>query len=135
MGRCAKLFTTYAYDFLHMFEIAVSAAWEKAPAGCGAPPAQKISAIELVLSKDGSVVEPLPTPRPGGSNKVGMLAWQLTLYTPEYPAGRDVIVIANDITYATGTFGPPEADVVVVVVVVVLLLLLFLLLLLTLPPP
>mgnify|MGYP007000379600 CR=1 len=33
-----KLFTTYAYDFLHMFEIAISAAWEKAPAACGTPP-------------------------------------------------------------------------------------------------
>ena len=28
--------------------------------------------------------------------------------TPEYPKGRDVIVIANDITFQIGSFGPKE---------------------------
>lgn len=28
--------------------------------------------------------------------------------TPEYPAGRSVIVIANDITHQIGSFGPAE---------------------------
>jgi acetyl-CoA carboxylase carboxyltransferase component len=32
----------------------------------------------------------------------------MTLYTPEYPTGRDIIVIANDITYLIGSFGPGE---------------------------
>jgi len=37
-----------------------------------------------------------------------MLAWLLTLYTPECPAGRELVLIANDITWANGTFGPKE---------------------------
>ena len=37
-----------------------------------------------------------------------MLAWRLTLLTPEYPEGREVIVIANDITHMIGSFGPVE---------------------------
>ena len=30
------------------------------------------------------------------------------MLTPEYPEGRDVIVIANDITHQIGSFGPQE---------------------------
>ena len=83
----------------------------QAPAACGPPPATKMDAVELVLSKDGKEVVPLPEPRPFGSNKVGMLAFLLTLYTPEYPSGRPLVIIANDITYANGTFGPMEDEV------------------------
>jgi len=109
--KCLKLATTYAYDYLALFELSVSAAWEQAPAACGPPPATKMDAVELVLSKDGKEVVPLPEPRPFGSNKVGMLAFLLTLYTPEYPSGRPLVIIANDITYANGTFGPMEDEV------------------------
>ena len=37
-----------------------------------------------------------------------MVAWRLTLYTPQYPDGRDVILIGNDITHQIGSFGPSE---------------------------
>lgn len=37
-----------------------------------------------------------------------MVAWRMTLHTPEYPDGRDAIVICNDITYQIGSFGPLE---------------------------
>lgn len=37
-----------------------------------------------------------------------MVAWQMTLKTPECPEGRDIIVISNDITYKIGSFGPAE---------------------------
>ena len=40
--------------------------------------------------------------------QVGMLAWRVTMNTPEYPEGRDIIVIANDITINVGTFGVQE---------------------------
>ena len=40
--------------------------------------------------------------------QVGMVAWRMTLKTPEFPDGRDVIVIANDITHLIGSFGPRE---------------------------
>lgn len=37
-----------------------------------------------------------------------MVAWRLTLFTPHYPNGRDIIVIGNDITTQIGSFGPQE---------------------------
>ena len=37
-----------------------------------------------------------------------MVAWKITLYTPEYPQGRSVVWIANDITCSNGSFGPKE---------------------------
>uniref|UniRef100_A0A8B9CRS0 Acetyl-CoA carboxylase alpha n=1 Tax=Anser brachyrhynchus TaxID=132585 RepID=A0A8B9CRS0_9AVES len=40
--------------------------------------------------------------------QIGMVAWKMTLKTPEYPEGRDIIVIGNDITYRIGSFGPQE---------------------------
>eukprot|EP00553_Chaetoceros_curvisetus_P009033 CAMPEP_0204634770 /NCGR_PEP_ID=MMETSP0717-20131115/30037_1 /ASSEMBLY_ACC=CAM_ASM_000666 /TAXON_ID=230516 /ORGANISM="Chaetoceros curvisetus" /LENGTH=82 /DNA_ID=CAMNT_0051653313 /DNA_START=15 /DNA_END=259 /DNA_ORIENTATION=+ len=30
--------------------------------------------------------------------------------TPEYPEGRDVVFIANDVTVQSGSFGVPEDD-------------------------
>ncbi|MEQ2177551.1 hypothetical protein GOODEAATRI_004757 [Goodea atripinnis] len=37
-----------------------------------------------------------------------MVAWRMTLRTTEYPAGREIIVISNDITHKIGSFGPQE---------------------------
>src|SRR5690606_29946921 len=38
----------------------------------------------------------------------GMVGWLLTARTPEYPSGRRFVIIANDITYKIGSFGPQE---------------------------
>lgn len=43
-----------------------------------------------------------------GENDIGMVAWKFTIKTPEYPAGRQFIFIANDITNGIGAFGPKE---------------------------
>lgn len=63
--------------------------------------------VELVLDAETEtrLVEQKRVP---GENNVGMVAWRLTLYTPEYPEGRDIIVIANDTTHMIGSFGPRE---------------------------
>ena len=37
-----------------------------------------------------------------------MVAWHMTLKTPECPAGRDIVLIANDITFKIGSFGTQE---------------------------
>lgn len=37
-----------------------------------------------------------------------MVAWRIVLATPEYPEGREIIVIANDLTYLIGSFGIQE---------------------------
>ena len=46
--------------------------------------------------------------RPPGKNDVGMVAWLVTLRTPEYPEGRQLVLIANDITVIAGSFGTRE---------------------------
>lgn len=40
--------------------------------------------------------------RSPGLNDVGMVAWLVTLRTPEYPDGRQLVLIANDITHQVG---------------------------------
>lgn len=37
-----------------------------------------------------------------------MVGWVYTAYTPEAPSGRRIVVIANDITFKIGSFGPAE---------------------------
>eukprot|EP00913_Durusdinium_trenchii_P015034 g14099.t1 len=37
-----------------------------------------------------------------------MLAWRLLLRTPEFPEGRSVVLIANDVTHQAGSFGVQE---------------------------
>ena len=43
-----------------------------------------------------------------GHNTIGIVAWKLDLKTPEYPKGREIVVIANDISHLIGSFGPKE---------------------------
>lgn len=45
-----------------------------------------------------------------GDNKVGMIAFLLTLKTPEYPQGREVVLIGNDVTHQGGSFGVEEHE-------------------------
>ncbi|KJH43390.1 carboxyl transferase domain protein [Dictyocaulus viviparus] len=42
------------------------------------------------------------------NNEAGMVAWKLRLYTPEKPQGYTIVVIANDITFQSGSFATPE---------------------------
>lgn len=63
--------------------------------------------VELIMDSE-TETRLIEQKRVPGENNVGMVAWRLTLYTPEYPEGRDIIVIANDITYQVGSFGPRE---------------------------
>ena len=43
-------------------------------------------------------------------HQVGMVAFRMKMKTPEYPEGRDIIVICNDITHMIGSFGPQEDE-------------------------
>jgi len=107
--------TTYVYDYVELFKINVIAAWKEHKAKCLAsnivykgPTEQEmpntVVAVELDLQK-GKLVKVKRFP---GENTIGMVAWKMTLKTLEYPKGRDLIVIANDITVAIGSFGPKE---------------------------
>jgi acetyl-CoA carboxylase/biotin carboxylase 1 len=65
------------------------------------------SLVELVLDHaSGCLVE---TQRPAGMNDVGMVCWRATLVTDEYPIdGREIVLVANDITHMSGSFSPKE---------------------------
>ncbi|CAH2056096.1 unnamed protein product, partial [Iphiclides podalirius] len=102
--------TTYVYDIPDMFRQSVERRWRECieeGSVDGPPPDNVMSSVELVVEPDGErkVVEVTRLP---GQNTVGMVAWRLTLYTPECPRGRDVVLIANDLTHYMGSFGPHE---------------------------
>ena len=71
-------------------------------------PANVFEAQELLEGEDGEVYL---GKREIGTNKVGMVAWKVTMKTPEYPEGREVVFIANDVTVQSGSFGVPEDEV------------------------
>ncbi|EXJ72846.1 acetyl-CoA carboxylase [Cladophialophora psammophila CBS 110553] len=103
--------TQYVYDFPELFRQAIYNSWNKAVAK-HAPLAESKPEIatcleynELILDDGDNVTE---VSREPGTNNCGMVAWILTAKTPEYPRGRKFIIIANDITYQIGSFGPVE---------------------------
>lgn len=99
--------TTYVYDFPELFHQAIHNEWVRAIRNNPnlKEPHQLVEGKELVLDEDGTLQE---IDRAPGTNTVGMVAWLLTLRTPEYPRGRKVVVIANDITFKIGSFGVAE---------------------------
>ncbi|CAI6341048.1 unnamed protein product [Periconia digitata] len=103
--------TQYVYDFPELFRQATENSWnaavakhphlrEKQP-----PKGECIEYYELVLDDNDNLAE---VNRDPGSNTIGMVGWIITAKTPEYPRGRRFIIIANDITFKIGSFGPQE---------------------------
>ncbi|KAG1770605.1 carboxyl transferase domain-containing protein [Suillus placidus] len=99
--------TTYVYDFPELFSKALHNLWIKARATDSSlsSPKSTLEAKELVLDEHDELAE---VERAPGNNTFGMVAWVFTLRTPEYPSGHKVVVIANNITYKIGSFGPIE---------------------------
>jgi len=113
--------TLFCYDYLTLFGAALKQQWEDharvVRRAYVAPPQDVLECVELVVQKrdgtawtaaDRDVVELAEVRRPPGQNDVSMVAWKAVLKTPEYPAGRTVILIANDITKSAGSFGTRE---------------------------
>ncbi|CAH1987134.1 unnamed protein product [Acanthoscelides obtectus] len=103
--------TTYVYDFPDMFRQMVDKQWkyycrERLSEHVKVPD-KLMDFVELILDPE-TETRLIEQKRVPGENNVGMVAWRLTLNTPEYPDGRDIIVIANDLTYLIGSFGPRE---------------------------
>ncbi|XP_012813279.2 acetyl-CoA carboxylase 1 isoform X2 [Xenopus tropicalis] len=107
--QAQSLGTTYVYDIPEMFRQALIKLWESMEAHAFLPksplPSDVLTYTELVLDDQGQLVHMNRLP---GGNEIGMVAWKMTLKSPEYPDGRDIIVIGNDITYKIGSFGPQE---------------------------
>ncbi|KAE8634245.1 hypothetical protein XENTR_v10002237 [Xenopus tropicalis] len=99
--QAQSLGTTYVYDFPEMFRQALFKLWRSGEKY----PKDILTYTELVLDTQGQLVQLNRLP---GGNEVGMVAFKMNLKTPEYPNGREIIVICNDITYKIGSFGPQE---------------------------
>ncbi|KAG6891561.1 hypothetical protein C0992_004419, partial [Termitomyces sp. T32_za158] len=99
--------TTYVYDFPDLFSKALHNVWVKSRATDPSLNVPKIflESRELVLDEHDQLTE---VDRAPGNNTFGMVAWVFNLRTPEFPMGRKVVVISNDITYKIGSFGPIE---------------------------
>ena len=104
--------TQYVYDFPELFRQAIQNSWKKAVskhpslAEKQPPVGDCIDYNELVLDQD-NLAE---VSRDPGTNTHGMVGWLMNARTPEYPRGRKFVVVANDITYQIGSFGPKEDD-------------------------
>ncbi|KAL7569782.1 hypothetical protein ACA910_005724 [Epithemia clementina (nom. ined.)] len=119
--------TVYCYDLPALFEAAVEQQWEeslvKNQGGSRntSRPLMVMYTTELVVKKRKGVpsrwtiqdyhngdLELIQENRGAGHNDVGMVAWLVTLRTVECPSGRQIILIANDITVKAGSFGTRE---------------------------
>ncbi|KAI1452042.1 acetyl-CoA carboxylase [Annulohypoxylon moriforme] len=109
--RAHLMGTQYVYDFPELFRQAVENTWTRItqtlPSLAVKKPAQGecIDYSELVLDDRDRLIE---VSREPGTNTCGMVGWVINARTPEYPAGRKFVVVANDITYKIGSFGPKE---------------------------
>ena len=103
--------TQYVYDFPQLFKQAIENSWgqvlanhphlkDKQPR-----PGESMEYRELILDDNENIIEVAREP---GTNNIGMVGWIVTAKTPEYPRGRRFIIIANDITFKIGSFGPTE---------------------------
>ena len=101
---CQNLNSTYAYDFPEIFANVLA---ERANQGLG-------RVVELVLDAPGGLAHGGPAgtlievERAPGMNDVGMVCWRVRLLTAEYPEGREIILVANDITHMSGSLSPKE---------------------------
>ena len=102
--------STYAYDFLGLLEVGLISEWQKYVKETDNQvdiPASLWNAKEFVEDANGDIAL---GSRMIGTNKIGMLAWLLNMKTPEYPEGRDVVLISNDVTVQSGSFGVEEDE-------------------------
>ena len=112
-SKALALETTYAYDIPDLFKNSIIDVWrlhrskfQHESETVHPLDSEVFSYQELVLDDEGKqVTEGHCYP---GHNTIGIVAWKIELKTPEYPEGREIVVIANDIAHQIGTFGPME---------------------------
>ncbi|PWN34245.1 acetyl-CoA carboxylase [Meira miltonrushii] len=102
-SRAHALQTTFAYDFIDVLRQSLRAKWKRTSLKHPSDPIK--SHFELVLDDNQQLRQVQRAP---GMNKIGMVAWLIEVLTPEYPNGRPLIIIANDVTIQAGSFGPAE---------------------------
>jgi acetyl-CoA carboxylase/biotin carboxylase 1 len=103
--------STYAYDFLGLMEVGMISEWQNYLQDTGKTedliPPHVFESQEFLEDADGSI---MLGSRGIGTNKIGMVGFLAKMKTPEYPEGREVVVIANDVTVQSGSFGVEEDE-------------------------
>ncbi|GAV27655.1 acetyl-CoA carboxylase [Pichia membranifaciens] len=102
--RAHQLGTTYVYDFPELFKQALLSSWKEFDAD--AKITDSFFSYEELITDDSDDVTPVS--REPGANNIGMVAFLVSAKTPEYPKGRQFVIVANDITFKIGSFGPTE---------------------------
>ncbi|KJE96308.1 acetyl coenzyme A carboxylase alpha [Capsaspora owczarzaki ATCC 30864] len=103
--------STYVYDLPELFREALWQIWQQHSQKMATVsqrvdiPDPLLNMTELILDENDNLIA---VNRPPGSNKIGMVAWRLEVFTPECPDGREIILISNDITHQIGSFGLRE---------------------------
>lgn len=104
--------TSYVYDFPYLFERAIQGMWKEYNELTQEPiPSVLLQKVEYILNSETHKLVENPNKDAIGKNTCGMVVWKLTMYTPECKDGRDMILIANDITFQSGSFGVIEDEV------------------------
>uniref|UniRef100_A0A915AGR3 Acetyl-CoA carboxylase n=1 Tax=Parascaris univalens TaxID=6257 RepID=A0A915AGR3_PARUN len=102
--------TTYVYDYPLLFQRALIVEWTASPSS--AKRSERLVPQDLCefreLIYDESSKKLLMSEDAGSLSKIGMVAWRVRLIVPEYPEGREVIIIANDISHQIGSFSMRE---------------------------
>ena len=99
--------TTYVYDYPTVLQNIIAQQWEdfNRQHSQVKVPKTVLKCQELVLNTSNELVSINRNP---AENTIGMVAWRMTLMTPECPQGREIVFIANDITFQLGSFGVAE---------------------------
>lgn len=103
-----SLGTTYVYDFPELFKQAIINEWEEWGSASKKemnPAKDVVKVKEYVLDENDQL---MPMNRLHGENTIGMIAWKMECVTPTCPEGREIVVVANDLTVMIGSFAPPE---------------------------
>lgn len=129
-----KVNSSYIYDFPIIFGMAALNSWKTAKELDIAAYNSSVSALPPLMAEalhdgrwrdffhirelvfeNGALVqiedaETLQKRSKNAQNKCGMVAWIMTLFTPEKPQGYETVVIGNDVTFQSGSFGTAEDD-------------------------
>uniref|UniRef100_A0A5B7AAD4 Putative Acetyl-CoA carboxylase 1-like protein n=1 Tax=Davidia involucrata TaxID=16924 RepID=A0A5B7AAD4_DAVIN len=102
--------TTYCYDFPLAFEMALEKSWASQFPDISKAKGKVLKVTELIFAdQKGTWGTPLVSvERLSGLNDIGMVAWCMEMSTPEFPSGRTILIVTNDVTFKAGSFGPRE---------------------------
>jgi acetyl-CoA carboxylase/biotin carboxylase 1 len=97
--------------FLQAFETALQQSWAFQFPGIMKPKDEvlvKVTELKFADQRGVWGTPLVPVERPPALNDVGMVAWFMEMSTPEFPSGRTILVVTNDVTFKAGSFGPRE---------------------------